>query len=118
MRFLRLIGTCLNDCRSHRFSPKHFAFKSSVLSPVLTQSSHPPLFNIGCGEDLSVRELAEMIAETVSYSGKLVFDSTKPDGAMRKLMDVSKIQGLGWKASKNLKEGINLTYKAYIEVQS
>ena len=84
----------------------------------LFNDERPPLVNIGCGVDLSIRELAEMIAKTVGYSGKLVFDSTKPDGTMRKLMDVSKIQSLGWKASKNLKEGINLTYKAYIEVQS
>lgn len=84
----------------------------------LFNDERPPLVNIGCGEDLTIRELAEMIAETVGYSGKLVFDSTKPDGTMRKLMDVSRMKGLGWKASTSLKEGINLTYKTFIEVQS
>jgi GDP-L-fucose synthase len=84
----------------------------SVLSP---QSSYPPLFNIGCGEDLSIRELAEMVAEVVGYSGKLVFDSTKPDGTMRKLMDVSRMKGLGWTAATSLRKGINLAYRSYLE---
>lgn len=84
----------------------------SVLSP---QSSYPPLFNIGCGEDLSIRELAEMIAEAVGYSGKLVFDSTKPDGTMRKLMDVSRMKGLGWTATTSLRKGIDSAYQSYLE---
>lgn len=80
----------------------------------LFNDERPPLVNIGCGEDLSIRELAEMIAETVGYSGKLVFDSTKPDGTMRKIMDVSKIQNLGWKAKISLKDGISFAYKVYV----
>jgi len=72
------------------------------------------LVNIGCGTDVSIKELAEMIVEEVRYEGKLVFDTTKPDGTPRKLMDTSKINKLGWKASYNLKEGINSTLKEVI----
>ena len=81
----------------------------------LFNDERPPLVNIGCGEDLSIRELAEMIAETVGYSGKLVFDSTKPDGTMRKLMDVSRMKGLGWTATTSLRKGINSAYQSYLE---
>jgi len=84
----------------------------SVLSPL---SSYTPLFNIGCGEDLTIRELAEMVAEVVGYIGKLVFDSSKPDGTMRKLMDVSRMKGLGWVASTNLRKGIFTAYQSYLE---
>ena len=64
------------------------------------------LVNIGWGEDVSIKELAEMIAVEVGYTGALEFDATKPDGTPRKLMDTTKINNLGWKASIKLKEGI------------
>jgi GDP-L-fucose synthase len=64
------------------------------------------LVNIGWGEDVSIKELAEMIAVEVGYAGALEFDATKPDGTPRKLMDTTKINKLGWKASIKLKEGI------------
>lgn len=88
---------------------------ATVLSPDLSQSSYPPLINIGCGEDLTIRELAENIAGVVGYSGKLVFDATKPDGTMRKLMDVSRMKGLGWVATTSLRNGINSAYQSYLE---
>jgi GDP-L-fucose synthase len=69
------------------------------------------LINIGVGGDLSIKELAEMIKEIVGYNGKIVFDSTKPDGTPRKLMDVSKLLFFGWKASIPLKGGIAQVYK-------
>jgi len=69
------------------------------------------LINIGVGEDLSIKELAEMIKEITGYKGKIVFDASKPDGTPRKLMDVSKLSSLGWKASIGLKEGIAQVYK-------
>jgi GDP-L-fucose synthase len=81
----------------------------------LFNDERPPLVNIGCGEDLSIRELAEMIAETVGYNGKLVFDSAKPDGTMRKLMDVSKLKQMGWHATTQLRDGITRAYKNYLE---
>lgn len=67
--------------------------------------------NIGTGEDLSIKELAEMIKVIVGYSGEIRWDTTKPDGTPRKLMDVSKLHSLGWKASIGLKEGISTVYK-------
>ena len=67
------------------------------------------LVNIGWGEDVSIKELAEMIALEVGYTGALEFDTTKPDGTPRKLMDTTKINNLGWKASIKLKEGISKT---------
>ena len=70
------------------------------------------LINIGVGEDISIKELAEMIKEITDYKGKIIFDTTKPDGTPRKLMDVSKLISFGWKASISLKEGIESVYKA------
>ncbi len=71
----------------------------------------PPLVNIGCGEDLTIKELAEMVAEVVGFKGNLTFDTTKPDGTMRKVMDVSRINKLGWKRTMQLKDGIGLSYQ-------
>ena len=69
------------------------------------------LINIGVGEDLSIKELAEMIKEIVGYKGKIVFDTSKPDGTPRKLMDVSKLHSQGWKAKIELKQGITDVYR-------
>lgn len=77
-----------------------------------------PIINVGSGEDLTIRELAETIAELVGYKGRFVQDTSKPDGTMRKVMDVSKIQGLGWRANTNIKDGINLTYKKFSEARA
>ena len=68
------------------------------------------LINIGVGEDLSIKELAELIKEITGYKGNIVFDSSKPDGTPRKLMDVSKISSHGWRASIGLKDGIKTVY--------
>ena len=84
----------------------------------LVEPAQCPLINVGTGEDLTIRELAETVAKAVGYTGKFVQDTSKPDGTMRKVMDVSKIYGLGWRASTNLKEGINLTYKSFVEAQT
>ena len=67
--------------------------------------------NIGVGEDLSIKALAEMIQKIVGHEGKIIWDSTKPDGTPRKLMDVSKINDLGWKAKIGLEEGITKVYQ-------
>ncbi|HMC02326.1 MAG TPA: GDP-L-fucose synthase [Flavobacteriaceae bacterium] len=71
--------------------------------------------NIGTGQDVSIKELAEMIKITIGYKGKLVFNLDKPDGTMRKLTDVSKLNSLGWKHSVELKEGINKLYNWYVK---
>ncbi len=77
----------------------------------LFSNEQPPLVNIGCGEDLTIRELAELVADVVGFKGKLTFDTSKPDGTMRKVMDVSRINALGWKHKMPLKEGIVLSYQ-------
>lgn len=69
------------------------------------------IVNIGSGVDLSIKDLAILIKEVVGYNGELKFDASKPDGTPRKLMDVSKLEKLGWKYSIGLKEGINAVYK-------
>lgn len=71
--------------------------------------------NVGTGEDLSIAELASLIKEVVGFDGKIVYDSDKPDGTPRKLMDVSRINSLGWKHSTGLKEGITKTYNWFLE---
>lgn len=74
--------------------------------------------NIGVGEDISIKELAETIQDVVGYKGKLEFDSSKPDGTPRKLMDVSKLHSLGWKHKINLKEGIALAYQDFLSKEN
>ncbi|NML35825.1 GDP-L-fucose synthase [Chitinophaga sp. G-6-1-13] len=69
------------------------------------------LVNIGVGKDISIRELAELIREIVAYNGKLVFDTTKPDGTPRKLMDVTKLHSYGWNAAIDLEDGIRDVYE-------
>ena len=71
-----------------------------------------PLVNIGCGEDATIRELAETVMRAVGFEGRIVFDASKPDGTPRKLLDVSRAQALGWKAKVALAEGIALAYAA------
>jgi GDP-L-fucose synthase len=71
--------------------------------------------NIGCGEDVSIRELAELIGEVVGYEGELVFDTSKPDGMPRKLLDVSRLRELGWQPRIGLRDGIADAYRWFVE---
>jgi GDP-L-fucose synthase len=73
----------------------------------------PPLVNVGWGEDVSIRELAAMIANVVGFKGTIAFDTSKPDGAPRKLLDVSRLTRLGWKPSVSLGQGLELAYSAF-----
>lgn len=73
----------------------------------------PPLINIGCGSDLSIKELAETIKQVIGYKGEIVFDTDKPDGTMRKLMDSSRLNKLGWSAQITLKNGLSNAYDDY-----
>lgn len=82
---------------------------------LLGKENPPDWINVGTGIDLSIRELAEQIKEIVDYRGKIVFDSSKPDGTPRKLLDVSKMKTLGWEASIGLDEGLRRTYTAFLE---
>ena len=73
-----------------------------------------PLVNIGVGEDLTIRELAEMVKEVVGYTGEIEFDTTKPDGTPRKLMDVTRLHGLGWQASTDFRRGLANAYRDFL----
>lgn len=81
----------------------------------LIKDDEPPLLNVGTGEDLTISELAELICRVVGFKGELVFDSSKPDGTPRKLLDVSRINALGWKAQTTLEQGIRETAKDFEE---
>jgi GDP-L-fucose synthase len=88
------------------------------LDATLANGRSSPVVNIGCGEDLTIRELAELVAEVVGFKGELAFDASKPDGTPRKLLDVSRLTALGWKPSTKLREGLIVTYKDFLERQS
>jgi GDP-L-fucose synthase len=81
----------------------------------LLREDAAPLVNIGTGEDLTIRELAEMIARVVGFGGELVFDATKPDGTPRKLLDVGRMHRLGWRHSIELEDGLHQTYASVRE---
>ena len=72
--------------------------------------SEPELVNIGTGVDVTIKELAELVSETVGFQGSIVWDSSKPDGTPRKLMDVSKLNNMGWRHSIELKDGLRMVY--------
>jgi GDP-L-fucose synthase len=74
-----------------------------------------PLVNVGTGEDVTIMELAHLVRRTVGFAGDIVFDKTKPDGTPRKVLDVGKMNALGWKASIELEEGIEQTYRWYLD---
>ncbi len=73
--------------------------------------------NVGTGIDCTIRELAETIAKVTDFKGELVFDTTKPDGTPRKLMDVSRLEKLGWKASVSLESGLTKAYQWFLANQ-
>ncbi len=77
-------------------------------------SADQPLINIGVGEDLTIRELTEMVKTIVGFEGRVVWDESKPDGTPRKLLDVSRLAALGWQAKTGLCEGIALTYQDFL----
>ncbi len=78
----------------------------------LLTEDFPPLINLGTGEDVTIRELAEIISDVLAFKGELMFDPSKPDGTPRKLLDVSRIASLGWKARVSLTDGIRQTYES------
>lgn len=71
--------------------------------------------NVGTGEDMSIRELAEAVARITGYRGRIAYDSSKPDGTMRKLMDVSRLASMGWKAKTRFEDALEMTYRWYLE---
>src|SRR5215831_5351347 len=81
---------------------------------LLEKYDSPEIINIGCGEDMTIRELAELICEVVGFDGELEWDATKPDGTPRKLLDVTKIRALGWQPIIPLRQGIAQTYEWFL----
>ena len=81
---------------------------------LLGLESPPDLINIGVGTDVTIRELTELVASVVGYRGKIMWDATKPDGTPRKLMDVSRLTALGWKAKTVLRAGVEKTYASFL----
>jgi GDP-L-fucose synthase len=73
------------------------------------------LLNIGTGEDVTIRELAETVMDVVGFKGTIVFDSSKPDGTPRKLLNVDRMKKLGWQASTSLRDGIALAYADFLK---
>jgi len=81
---------------------------------LLTLDDPPSLVNVGTGDDVTIRELAELVARTVGYEGEILNDTGKPDGTPRKLMDSSRIASLGWKATATLEEGLRVAYRDFL----
>ena len=82
---------------------------------LLEKYDSPEIINVGCGEDISIRELAELVCDVVGFGGELAWDATKPDGTPRKLLDISKIRALDWKPAIPLREGIQRTYDWFLK---
>ena len=81
---------------------------------LLEKYDSPEIVNIGCGEDITVRELSELICDVVGFNGELVWDATKPDGTPRKLLDITKIRALSWQPTIPLRQGIAQTYEWFL----
>jgi GDP-L-fucose synthase len=78
----------------------------------------PEVINVGCGEDVTIRELAETVCEVLGFQGNLVFDTSKPDGTPRKLLDMTKLFGLGWRPTIPLRQGIRHAYQWFLNNQN
>ncbi len=99
------------------FPMREFLFADDLADAcyyLMENYNEPNLINIGTGEDLTIKDLALAVKETVGFEGELVFDTSKPDGTPRKLMDVSKLHNLGWKHQIELEEGLKLAYQDYL----
>lgn len=92
----------------------------NLTQAVYARHTQPMLshINVGCGHDLTIRELAERVAKTVGYQGEIAFDASKPDGTPRKLMDNSRLDALGWRPTVGLEEGLALSYADFLRAES
>ena len=87
---------------------------ADALCFLMERYDSPEIINVGCGEDVTIAELAQLIAEIVGFRGSVVFDRSKPDGTPRKLLDVGRMKALGWQARTPLASGIRSTYDWYL----
>lgn len=87
---------------------------ADAMAFLLRQPAPPDWINIGTGTDVTIRELTELVAEVTGYGGRIVWDPTKPDGTPRKLMNVTRLSALGWRARIALREGVAATYASYL----
>jgi GDP-L-fucose synthase len=88
---------------------------ADALCFLMERYDSPEIINVGCGEDVTIAELAALVADVVGFRGELVFDRSKPDGTPRKLLDVSKMTALGWQPRMPLRDGVRLTYDWYLK---
>jgi len=82
---------------------------------LMQEYDSPEIINVGTGEDLTIRELAELVSGVVGFTGSITYDTSKPDGTPRKLLDVSRIKATGWTPKIPLREGIAETYRWYLQ---
>jgi GDP-L-fucose synthase len=87
---------------------------ADALAFLLENYDSPAVINVGCGKDVTIRELAEIVSEVVGFKGELIFDPSKPDGTPRKLLDTSRLEKLGWTPRVSLRDGIEQTYQWYL----
>jgi GDP-L-fucose synthase len=93
----------------------HILTQSDARLADLFVAEAPPLINIGCGVDLTILELAQLVAQVINYDGPIEWDRSKPDGTLRKLLDVSRLKGLGWEPRISLRDGIKDVYKRLLQ---
>ena len=97
---------------------REFLFVDDMAAAVVYALEHnlpEYLYNIGTGKDITIKELAEIIQKIIGHQGKIIWDATKPDGTPRKLMDISKMQAMGWTYTTELEEGVKKTYQWFLE---
>ena len=85
------------------------------LKPTNSNEIRNTHINIGSGKELTIRQLAELVQKVTGFKGELLFDASKPDGTMRKLLDVSKLGKLGWKSKIELEDGVRAVFEGYLE---
>ena len=103
--------------RRHGRCLRAFAGLPDAQFDALLTAETPPLVNVGCGTDVSIAELAELVKNTVGFGGALSYDTSKPDGTPRKLLDISKLENMGWRATTDLKEGLAIAYNDFLAAQ-
>ena len=110
----------LSNCGVRGSPMREFLFVDDLADAVcfaLENKLPENLYNIGTGKDLTIKQLAELIQKTVGHQGEIIWDSSKPDGTPRKLMNVDKMKNAGWEASTQLENGIKKTYEWFLDNQ-